>query len=284
MLLTIGDLLEEVLVRLPGVPGHGHDTAVRTRRVRGGSAANVAAITAELGGPARFVGRVGDDGPGHELADDLAATGVDTRLERRGRTGVAISLLDDRGRRRLVDRGASRLLAAIDREVLDDVHQLYLATSALVDEPLAGVIDHLLGDARDRGIAVTLGGPRPEDLHDFGGDAFLALAVALEPESVVVGRPEHAALGRAADAGVPGAATTIVTDGPRPTTVIERGRPRREVDVAPVEVRDLTGVGDAFRAGYLLSRGSGANPAAATVAGHRAAGRVAARLGPTLRR
>ena len=47
MLLAIGDLLEEILMRLRDAPVRGIDNTVRSARVRGGSAANVAAIDAE---------------------------------------------------------------------------------------------------------------------------------------------------------------------------------------------------------------------------------------------
>ena len=87
MLLTVGDLLEEVLVQLPGEPPRRQTTPVRSARVRGGSAANVAAITSERGGASRFVGRVGADAVGRTLADDLVRRGVDTRIEHSGGTG-----------------------------------------------------------------------------------------------------------------------------------------------------------------------------------------------------
>ena len=47
MLLTVGDLLEEILIQLRSPPRQGVDSTVRSARVRGGSAANVAAIDAE---------------------------------------------------------------------------------------------------------------------------------------------------------------------------------------------------------------------------------------------
>ncbi len=61
------------------------------RRVRGGSAANVAALTAELGGSARFVGQVGDDHVGQTLVDDLGRRGVDIRVTRAGDTGLIVT-------------------------------------------------------------------------------------------------------------------------------------------------------------------------------------------------
>ena len=81
MLVCVGDLLEEVLVRLPHDPVRGGDTAVRSFRRRGGSAANVAAIDAEAGGRSRFVGQVGDDDLGRRLVEDLSRRGVEVAKE-----------------------------------------------------------------------------------------------------------------------------------------------------------------------------------------------------------
>ena len=79
MLLTIGDLLEEILVRLDAAPVRGVVSSVRSARVRGGSAANVAAIDAEIGGTPRFVGQVGDDALGHALQGELSMSTVGKR-------------------------------------------------------------------------------------------------------------------------------------------------------------------------------------------------------------
>ena len=91
MLLAIGDLLEEILIRLDAAPVRGADSAVRSARVRGGSAANVAALDAETGGTPRFVGQVGDDALGHALVDDLSSRGVDARVAHLGSTGVIVT-------------------------------------------------------------------------------------------------------------------------------------------------------------------------------------------------
>jgi len=46
-------------------------------------------------------------------------------------------------------------------------------------------------------------------------------------------------------------------------------------------VRATTGAGDAFIAGYMASRSTGADAASATNAGHRVAAKVLVNLGPT---
>ena len=97
MLLCVGDLIEDVVVWLPGPVALGSDTEVRITRERGGSAANVAAATVRAGGQARFVGQLGDDELAHRLLHGLAVTGVDVVARHGGRTGTIIVLVDDRG-------------------------------------------------------------------------------------------------------------------------------------------------------------------------------------------
>jgi sugar/nucleoside kinase (ribokinase family) len=71
-----------------------------------------------------------------------------------------------------------------------------------------------------------------------------------------------------------------VKHGPLPTDVIEAGVLAARVDVAPVPgIRDLTGAGDAFAAGFLAAVLHGADSAAACRAGHASAASVLANPG-----
>ncbi len=283
MLLTIGDLQEQILIQLPSDPVRGAETAVRSARLRGGSAANVAAIDAEAGGGPRFVGQVGDDGIGHLLAADLRSRGVETLIRHIGGTGVAVTMVGDKGRSGLVDRGASRRLSLIEPSVLEGVTQVYFAASAFVDDPLASAVDRLMAEIRDLRLPVVIGGPGPAELDQIGGQHFLELIAAVEPDAVVLNRAEHSALGIAPREGISGACCTVVTAGARPTLVMEEAVAAESVPVPPVEViRDRTGVGDGFLAGFMASRRMGADGIAATHAGHRVAAKVLGQLGPSI--
>ena len=55
MLLTVGDLVEDVVVWPQAPVQHGTDTPARVERRAGGSAANVARFVAAWGASARFV-------------------------------------------------------------------------------------------------------------------------------------------------------------------------------------------------------------------------------------
>src|SRR6478735_2045460 len=98
LVTVVGDLVEDVVVWVDRPVTAGTDNPATVRRSPGGSAANVAAAVARCGGRARFIGRVGDDGDG--LVDELAADGVDVRVQRGGRSGTVVVLVapDGEGR------------------------------------------------------------------------------------------------------------------------------------------------------------------------------------------
>jgi sugar/nucleoside kinase (ribokinase family) len=282
MLVTIGDLLEEVLVQLPGEPPQGDITHVRSARVRGGSAANVAAITSERGGASRFVGRVGADTIGRTLAEDLARRGVDTRIQYSGGTGVVVTLVGGGRRTNLVDRGASARLDFVDPEVLEDATQLYVPASVLTTDPAAAAVQDLLSGASERSLPIVLGALGAVDLRSYGVDAFSSFVALLRPDAVLANREEHSSLGLGPDTPIAGSSVTILTDGDRPTRVLNERGLQREVSVHRVDsIRDRTGVGDGFTAGFLEARRAGADPVASVESGHRVAALVLRSLGPT---
>lgn len=284
MLVCVGDLLENILVVLPSVPGRGFDNRVRTARVRGGSAANVAALDAEAGGTPRFVGQIGDDTLGRTLAEDLERRGAELVVNREGATGVVLTMIGRTGRTLLTDRGTARHLFAIGPSVLERASQLYLAADAFVADPMATAVDRLLGDARSRRVDLFIGGPDEADLQEFGAEAFVELVAVAKPAAVILNRGEHQELGLGERQCISGAETTIVTNQAQPTLVLRADGSSESVEVPPVtHIRDRTGVGDGFIAGCLASIRAGADPVSATYAGHRTAARVLAQLGPTTR-
>lgn len=263
----------------------GQDTSVRSARVRGGSAANVAAIDAEMGGTPRLVCQVGDDALGHVLADDIRSRGVQADIRHAGGTGVIVTTVALGVRSRLVDRGASRGPALLEDVDLTGVSQLYVAASAFTEDPLASAIEGLLASIADLRVPVVVGGPSAADLELLGVAAFAELMRALRPDAVVLNRAEHASVGCQPRQAIAGAAVTIVTAGPRPTLVLDGSGRVESVPVSPIDkIRDRTGTGDGFLAGFLASRRTGADAVSACHAGHRVAARVLQNVGPTVAR
>ena len=280
MLLTIGDLVEELVVELPEGMRRGRVAEARTLRLRGGSAANVAAITCERGGAARFVGQVGADAMGDSLVADLRKRGVDVRVGAHGVTGVTVNLLQRGYRTTLVDRGASPKLANADADVLIGAVQLFVPARSLLSDPLASVVEGVIAGALERRVPITLTGLAADELVHFGVAAFLELVAAVQPDTVIFTERDHARLGLDPDEPVDGSGCTVVI-GPESTKVLTAEGVQRRESTPPATVVDRTGAQDGFVAGYLMSRRAGAAPAAATDAAHRVMSLVLARLGPT---
>ncbi|MCU1376169.1 MAG: hypothetical protein JWO68_3455, partial [Actinomycetia bacterium] len=157
MLLAVGDLVEDVLVVLPGPPNLGTDTTCTVLRNRGGSAANVAVAAASVGGPARLLARVGADDLGDRLIAALDGDGVDTAyIQRVGATGSIVVLVGtDAERTMLVDRGASAELEA-DLAALDGVTAVHVPAYGL------DRAEPMLDEARQRGLLRSI------DASSFG--------------------------------------------------------------------------------------------------------------------
>lgn len=282
VLVCVGDLLENILVVLPSELNEGKANRVRTARVRGGSAANVAALTAERGGKARFVGQIGDDTLGRNLSEDLERRGVELAVRVGGASGVVVTMIGKAGRTLLIDRATSSHLDAIDPSVLDDATQIYVPASAFVADPLATALDRLLGEKRRNQIDLFIGGPDHADCKDFGTEAFLSLIEVAKPAAVIMNSNEFENLGLGKQVCLKGARTTVVTNGSEPTMVLRANGTSEAVGVPrPGRMHDRTGVGDGFIAGFMASAKTGANAVSATHAGHRLAQKVLANLGPT---
>ena len=259
MLGAIGDLLEDVVVRLHEQVHVASDTEATVVRRRGGSAANVVEAAVRAGGAARFIGQVGDDGVGQWLTQQLVALGADVVGHRAGRTGTIIVLLDVHGERTmLADRAAATELSDPDPAWLDGLHTLHIPFYSLAVEPLGATSRTLAGWAHERGIRVSVDASSAAVLTNFGVDRAADCVWQLNPDVVLANELEAQVLGSRLRGPAHDGALVVVKQGAGPA-IVSRG------DVGSVEVpaivvqgvTDTTGAGDAFAAGLLLALADG---------------------------
>jgi len=285
--VCLGDVMMDVLARLPGPLALGSDTPAPVGTYGGGSAANTAAWLVLAGLPATFVGRVGDDALGRRALDELAASGVDlaVSIDPVRPTGTCIVLVDVDGERTMVpSAGANCGLgeAALPTHLFGRQSLLHMSGYALFTAGSRPAALDGLARARAAGCPISVDTASAAPLAEVGADQFLSwigpnvLVLANRDEArVLTGTADAAAAARSlgghcGEAIVKcGADAAVWSDG---DDVIEAAA----IDAVPV---DSTGAGDAFAAGVLAARVAGSDVAGFLRAGHAMAARAISQPG-----
>jgi ribokinase len=290
-LVVLGDVMVDVVCRLDGPLALGSDAPARIEFGYGGSAANVAAWAA-VGEPASseapvLAGRIGADDRGRAAEAELRATGVDTRLavDPQQPTGTCVVLVGPDGERSMVpDPGANDRLGDGDLpdEVLVQGAHLHLTGYSLVRDGSRPAALSAIARAREREMTVSLDPSSAALLSPGFLDELAGVGLLLpnaEEAAVLSGEPEAERAALALARRVPEVVVTLGAGGALWTD----GRSVSRAAVAPAHGSgeggdgagvglDTTGAGDAFAAGFLNARLSGAGPEAALRAGCRLAG------------
>lgn len=285
--VCLGDLMMDVLARLPGPLAVGSDTPAPVGIYGGGSAANTAAWLVRAGLPTTFVGRVGDDALGRRALDELTAAGVDlaVSIDPLRPTGTCIVLVDVDGERTMVpSAGANAGLGdvALPAGLFEAESLLHLSGYALFTAGSRPAALDALATARAAGCPISVDTASSAPLAGVGPELFLSwvgpgvLVFANRDEAQVLTRsadPATAALTLARRCGEAivkcGADAAVWSDG---AAVIE-------VPVDESVAIDSTGAGDAFAAGVLAARVAGGDVRTALGAGHALAAHAIAQVG-----
>jgi sugar/nucleoside kinase (ribokinase family) len=273
-IVTLGDLLLDVIVRLERPLAAGSDVRAATSLSPGGQAANVAAWAASLGAESAVIAAFADDDAGRLVREALVCMGTHAHGPvYTGVTGTVVSLVAPDGERSLAsDRGVgpSLLPEDVDASWLDGCDVLHLSGYALVRSPIQAAAIEAARLARERGASLSVDIAPWTELREYGPVLFRELVDSLAPDVIFATEAEWQILGGAYLA----ASTTVLKRGARGITVVT---PDARLDLAAISVEavDATGAGDALAAGFLL----GGSLEEASRRGLEAAARCVAKVG-----
>ena len=274
LIVCIGDLIDEIAVRLDAPWRRGSDAAAEISRRRGGSAANVAVAAAAAGGRARFIGAIGSDATGDALEAALLAAGVEPLLQRAGRSPAIIVVVEPDGERTMLpDRGVATTLRHPGPSALAAASWLHAPAYSLIGEPLGTTTTTLFHEAAAAGVATSVDASSVGALAAWGPEESRNRLIGTGATHLFANEEEAAYL-------------ELLT---RPlagmTLIVKRGAGVAEVRDASGHVVasapavpiigpiDSTGAGDAFAGGFCVARAQGATWEDALASGHRTSAR-----------
>lgn len=272
MVLVVGDVIDDILVRPKGPIRANTDVDSEIRISPGGSAANFACWLASLKTKVDFVGRVArSDIEKH--AGNLESFGVTAHLQSDAQlpTGSIVVLVEGEERTFLTDRGANKNLdvALIPDQLFGDL--LYISGYSLLSLSEQAV-NELVARAHKLGAKVACDPGSAGFIEDFGVRKFLdALAGVdillpnLEEGRLLSGEDRPELICGFLAQRFETVALTMGNQG----CAVQSGDEFFRLPATKAEVVDPTGAGDAFAAGFLAQLASGESLEAAAAAGIR---------------
>ena len=282
LLLAAGYLNADVTAVVPHVPRSGERvTALSVFRSPGGMTANAACAAARFGLRTEFFGRVGDDHEGEAALSELEDFGVGTSgvVRSSAPTTTALVLLDPDGERTIISETMVFDYGPLEEAI--EEHSYETNVCVHVDGYRLPEAVGLLERARRLGLRTSadLDGIEPEKLVE--NTAALAssldllvlnarLSASLDPSPALVAEKLLSL----------GARVVAITLGEKGALVATEGEVY-SLRTPTVQVRDVTGAGDAFvgafLAGWLDGHGAANSGRCAVAAGAISVGAVGAR-------
>lgn len=264
IIMTVGDLVWDVLVKPDGLLLPGGDTTGSIKLAPGGSAANVAVWIARCGAPAGFIGAVGADIFGDLIAADLRQEGVEAHIVRlpHSETGVVLALIDRAGQRSMVtNRGADHRLLPdmLPEAALRACRHLHVTGWSLFSDPPRAAALHAAHIAGASGATISFDPASYQIIREIGYDQFNRTTADLPVDillpnrdegEVLTGERDPQAIAAALRERFPGALVALKLDRDGcfiMTHTLAQHVPGQSIDT-PV---DTTGAGDAFNGAFL---------------------------------
>jgi sugar/nucleoside kinase (ribokinase family) len=248
-IVTVGDVVLDILVNAPRGLRTDDDTEARIALAAGGQAANVATWSAALGARATVIGPKGQDIAAGYIESGLARRGVDMIPIDVSATGKVVAIVTGRERTLASDAGDQSWAARLDPNLVDgQVDWLHVSGYPLLRADNPEAIVAFVDAVRRQGVPVSVDLSSAGLIAAYGSGRFAELVRTMSPRLVFANESEWTALGL--DASAVDFDLVIKRGAAGVTTVIE-GR-ATDHDAPPVDVVDLTGAGDALAAGHLV--------------------------------
>jgi sugar/nucleoside kinase (ribokinase family) len=178
----------------------------------------------------------------------------------------------------LPDRAAATELDATSADTLDGVTWLHVPAYSLVVEPLATTTVGAIRSVQRAGESVSIDASSVAIIDQTGADTFSRMLADLEPDVVFCNVDEASALDVTAESGLSGAELTIVKAGGDSAVAYSEGALVASVPALRLDnVRDTTGAGDAFAAGFITAYMESDDIVASIENGHELAAQVLGR-------
>lgn len=256
----------------------------------GGQPTNVASNVARLGGASAVVTKVGADGLGAYAVQQLQLSGVSTELvvlDPVNPTSIALVTRSVATPDFVIHRGADANLQVEDLPVDIGARWVHTSAFALSRGPLREAVLEFLSRAKREGAHVSFdpnyhphvwGDEDPRDV--FRRVLPLVDVVkASEDDCRRICGPETSTAEGIDKLRDLGARHVIITAGSGPVVFTENGD-THSLPIPPVQVRDVTGAGDAFWAGYITATLRDVEPSLAVAAGIVVSTRAVQTIGP----
>ena len=260
LILCIGDVMLDVVVRIDSEINYGSDTPAKISTHGGGAAANVASWLASASREVQLVSRVGDDPAGTAVMAELDNLGVQHGdiVVKGAQTGVVAVLVDKSGERTMFpESGANSGLNLSDLPPLNNVAAVYLSGYSLLNPASTTGVVAMVNAITSAQIPIIF------DPASVGTMSHVGLSVVkdiLPRMSVVILNEEEAfyltgrsdtklALQELKEL-VP---IVVIKRGSQGAIAVDRESDFVEVGAKSANVIDTTGAGDAFAAGFIGS-------------------------------